>query len=85
MRRLYIIRACLRQGKGRTAPKTIEKCAFPASKDAGSCCAIREFLQRIVGPSRPAKGFSQISFEGENAVRKSPCANLTARALLAQI
>ena len=38
---LYIIRACLRQEKGRIVPKTVEKYAFPASKDAESCCAIR--------------------------------------------
>ena len=65
MRRLYIIRACLRQGKGRTAPKTIEKCAFPASKDAGSCCAIREFLQRIVGPLRLARGSRGLLLRGD--------------------
>jgi len=55
-------------------PKTIEKWPFQARQDAGSCCAIREFLLRIVGPKRPAKGFSQISFEGRNTERTSPCA-----------
>ena len=60
-------------------PKTIEKCAFFASKDAGSCCAIREFLQRIVGPLRPAEGFSRSSFEGRLKKRKSACSKRAAR------
>ncbi len=53
---LYIIRACLRQEMGHTMPKTVEKYGFPARQDAGSCCAIREFLLRIVGPKEAGEG-----------------------------
>ena len=70
---VYSNRACLRRENGAKTLQSVEKSAFPTCQDAESCCAIREFLPRIVGPRDRRRSSRVFCFEWKIRERTEAC------------